>query len=105
MRRRPAIPNFAGRLDACLEKGGMNMANLGVWFERPHPTIYTWLNEGRQPAASRGMMTEVHRRLRLLEKLIADGKDFPIPHHIVQPRRGDYVRLIFRKHDEFSKFS
>ena len=93
------MDDFPLRLGRAMQVSGMNPANLAVWFGRPYPTIYFWLSGARTPSKVYGMGGEVRRRLGLLERAIAAGDGFPIPHEIRKNDRGAYVRTLFARHD------
>lgn len=101
------MEKLSTRLQRVCERGGLRVSELADWFGRPHNTVSGWVDGHRQPATALGMMVEISRRLRLLEKLVDDPEceDFPIPHHIRANRRREYVRFVFGKHDEHTRIS
>ncbi len=94
---------FNRRLARLCGATGFSIADLAAWLERPHSTVSGWM-QGTRVCRKTGMGAEVYRRLDLLDKVIKLGQDFPVPAHIVAKRRGEYARLVFKRHDEFSRY-
>lgn len=68
---------FARRLEAARDKGGLTTADLTVWFERPYCTVRTWIALKRDPWGPIGV--QARERLIALELLIKNKKGFPVP--------------------------
>lgn len=82
---------FRDRLRAAQAKGDLTIADLSRWFDRPYPTLSTWL-QGRVPRGPAGR--EADRRLALLENAIREGA-FPPPHVAAShSRRVQYVEMM-----------
>jgi hypothetical protein len=81
---------FRRRLDDCLNKGNLTVADLARWLERPDSTVRTWMITGtfRGPPDD---VLHVMNRLRQLEKLIVEQEAFPVPVGLSRPERGKHL--------------
>jgi hypothetical protein len=62
-----------------LRQGNMTTADLARWFDRPHATVSTWVNDNRRPSGTPGDMEHIFALLDVLENLIARKQGFPVP--------------------------
>ncbi len=88
---------FSKRLCAAMRTGRLTKADLRRWFDRPYPTVETWIEADRTPRGPAG--EEAERRLSLLEKGIATKRGFPIPVDLSQTERPLYVEKLFHDHN------
>ena len=82
MNARPARPAEGGvqkRLQACMKRGNLRVADLARWFDRPHPTVRGWALKGIQPGGGPHDVEQVHDQLVVLERLVEARKGFPVP--------------------------
>lgn len=62
-----------------MKVGNLRVADLARWFDRPHPTVSTWVKQGRQPSGGPTDVEHFHALLDLLEQLVKKNKGFPVP--------------------------
>ena len=69
---------FQQRLKACQRGGNLMVADLARWFDRPYPTVRTWVQDGIEPGG--GPIDKEHAlsMLGLLETLIRQKNGFPV---------------------------
>ena len=67
------------RLQTCMRRGNLRVADLARWFERPHPTVRGWAYLGIRPGGGPHDVEQVHVLLKTLEFLIQKKKGFPMP--------------------------
>ena len=67
------------RLQACMRRGNLRVADLARWFDRPHPTVRGWARGTHQPSGGPHDVEHVGELLTLLETLIRTKRGFPIP--------------------------
>lgn len=79
--------HFSERLRRCQRAAGMTVADLTRWFDRPRPTVNTWL-QGRTPAGPAGKCAEAD--LERLEKVVQGG--WKIPPRLGLAERANFVR-------------
>ena len=88
---------FTAELRAASLRLDLTSADLALWFERPRPTIRTWVEDRSAYNAhfpKRGrVLDECARRLTLLKA----SKDFPVPYHILKNERPAYIKLAYRR--------
>ena len=70
---------FQGRLKKCMRDGNLTVADLARWFDRPHPTMRSWVENGVEPGGGPIDAALAHATLDKLEKLIARNSKFPVP--------------------------
>ena len=70
---------FQARLKKCMRDGNLTVADLARWFERPHPTMRSWVENGVEPGGGPQDRAQVLETLTQLEKLIAKNNKFPVP--------------------------
>jgi len=70
----------------------MTVADLALWFARPHPTLRSWVKWGTKPRGPR--LQKILAELDTLEKLIKKRKGFPIPYEIGHYQRPSYLKKI-----------
>ena len=74
--------NFQSRLQRCVERGNLTVADLARWFGRPYATVRCWLVDGWQPAGGPVTIKRMQHRLKLLEATVAqwgrDLRDLPM---------------------------
>jgi hypothetical protein len=80
------------RLNTCLRDGNLTVADLAVLFDRPYPTVRTWVHGGSVRAASHDL-AEIEKRLVRIEKLIGIGKRLPVP-RLPRDERVEYIREL-----------
>lgn len=84
---------FQMRLKACQQDGNLMIADLARWFDRPHATVRSWINDGRAPGGGPVDREHAERLLALLELLIRQRHGFPVPR--LTPRaRIEHLREI-----------
>ncbi len=67
------------RLQACMKRGNLRVADLARWFDRPHPTVRGWALKGIQPGGGPHDVATVNELLTLLERFIDAKRGFPVP--------------------------
>lgn len=67
--------SFSTRLNKCLQQADLTIMDLRHWFDRPYPTVSSWVLKGRKPRGPAGR--EAHKRLEILESCIARGWSVP----------------------------
>jgi hypothetical protein len=85
------MDSFHNVLLACQKKGDLTISDLARWFERPRPTVNTWIN-GRVPFGPQSRA--VFQRLLLLREVVQDKRWFPIPPHLTWTERADLIRGV-----------
>jgi|SRR5215467_5239038 len=81
------MATFSIRLQRCVSKADMTVADLTLWFDRPRPTVNTWV-QGRTPTGPAGRCAEDD--LARLEYAIRNG--FRVPPRLGRPERAAFVR-------------
>jgi hypothetical protein len=76
---------FQSRLQKCQQNGNLTVADLARWFDRPHPTMRSWVEQGVEPGAGPMDAAMAWATLDKLEKLIAKNSKFPVPR--LSPRK------------------
>ena len=85
--------SFQFRLRDCLKKGNLRTADLARWFDRPNPTMRSWVVDGIEPNGAPLDAALAWATLVKLEKLIAKNSKFPVPR--LSPRdRITYLKEI-----------
>ncbi len=87
------MKSFESRVNKVLKDGDLTVADLRDWFKRPYATVWRWVNSGWVPRGPDGRRAE--QDLTRLEKLIAQGKVFPIPAYIGYLHRPRYVKGVY----------
>jgi hypothetical protein len=77
---------FQARLKKCMRGGNLTVADLARWFERPHPTMRSWVEQGVEPGAGPLDAAMAWATLDKLERLIACNNKFPVPRLSPQAR-------------------
>ena len=67
------------RLQTCMKRGNLLVADLARWFDRPHPTVRGWVLKGTRPGGGPHDIEQVITRLTALETLIKKRRGFPLP--------------------------
>ena len=83
---------FQERLIWCMENGGLTVADLSYWFDKPFHTVWFWVNKNRLPRRVAGQRKLMLSRLSLLEKSIP--LRFPIKEAFNQFERPKHVAKI-----------
>src|SRR5215471_3803517 len=78
---------FSQRLQRCASKADLTVADLTLWFDRPRPTVNTWVL-GRTPTGPAGRCAE--EDLARLEYAIHNG--FKVPPRLGRTERAAFVR-------------
>ncbi len=82
------------RLQACMKRGNLRVADLARWFDRPHPTVRGWALKGIRPGGGPHDVERVGEQLRLLEKLISSKRGFPVPRLSPRQRKQHIVTIL-----------
>lgn len=91
--QRPAVVDtFATRLQHCLNVGQLTVADLAIWFGRPHSTVRLWIKQQRAPRGPQGRFAD--ERLRRLEWAIANKYQFPLDQNESQQLRPGTIERI-----------
>jgi len=61
---------FGERLNACAVRGNLTTADLARWFDRPYPTVRSWVIDGWSPGDGPGTRARMNERLAALEKML-----------------------------------
>ena len=77
--RRPGTLTWAARLKRAMRGGNLTVADLARWLDRPHATVRSWVEDGREPSGAPLDVEHAHQMLGLLEQLIAKKLGFPLP--------------------------
>jgi hypothetical protein len=77
---------FQARLRKCMDRGNLTVADLARWFDRPHPTMRSWVENGVEPAGGPLDAAMAQATLDKLEKMIAKNSKFPVPRLSPQKR-------------------
>lgn len=80
------------RLKVAQGQSDMALADMAVWFDRPHSTVRCWLEQGYQPRGPGGK--EALRRLGILEVEIARKRGFPIPANLRSHARPAHIKSL-----------
>ena len=78
---------FAERLNRVMRDGNLRVADLARWFERPDPTVRSWV-KGVLPAGGSADMVDIEKRVAALERLLKQKKVLPVP-----PRTSPRARI------------
>ena len=70
---------FQQRLRACERGGNLTVADLARWFDRPYPTVRSWMVDGIEPGGGPIDKEHAESMLGLLETLIKQKRWFPVP--------------------------
>ena len=81
---------FTEQLRAHMERLGLTASDLAVWFERPRPTLRTWIFSGLTPRRGR-VLDECVRRLKLLRSC----RELPVPYEVNMLERPAYIKRAF----------
>ena len=88
---------FQQRLKSCERDGNLTVADLARWFDRPYPTVRTWVQDGIEPGG--GPIDKEHAlsMLGLLETLIKQKQGLPLPRLAPRARieRLEQIRMAF----------
>lgn len=84
--------SFTDRLRSCVERADMTISDAAVWFDRPRPTVRTWIEEGRTPAGPSGRLA--FQRLDMLQSALHDRSRLPIPADLSWRKRAEYIRGV-----------
>lgn len=76
---------FADRLRWVMNRGNLTGADLARWFDRPDPTVRSWLN-GINIRGAAMDVAYIEGLLDKLERLIKAGTALPVPHMARQER-------------------
>jgi hypothetical protein len=75
------------RLQTCMKRGNLRVADLARWFGRPHPTVRGWTLLGIRPGGGPHDIERVHKLLEAMEFLIKRRKGFPLPQMTPRERK------------------
>ena len=87
------MPSFQNRLVAAQRGGNLTVADLARWFDRPHATVRTWVQDGIEPGGGPIDIKHTQELLGLLEALIKRKKGFPVP-RLSPQKRIAHIRQI-----------
>lgn len=93
--KREGPSDLSVRLKAIMKEGGLNVAELAIWFDRPYATMRCWVRSTHIPGSS--FLKEVLLRVRLLEKVVdvaVKRGESVVPYAL---RQGDERLLFLRK--------
>ncbi len=82
--------NFHRRLLRCMRDGDLTCADLHHWFDRPRPTVRTWVVDARIPRGPSGRRADL--LLQLLEKKVRAG--LVVPSHLSKDARPQFIRKL-----------
>jgi hypothetical protein len=91
--------SFQTRLRFCMDRGNLTIADLARWLERPHATVSTWIQEGREPRGPDATIRWLDAQLGRLESAIRDTTGFPVPHNLSDTARTIYIKRIKERID------
>lgn len=84
------MTNLCERIREAARVGQLTPSDLATWFERPYPTVRTWLVDGREPET---FLEETEQRLYKLEHAIACDL-FPVPYGMSAHKRPSYIEKV-----------
>ena len=84
---------FQDRLKKVMAGGNLRVADLARWFERPHATVRSWVNDGYQPNGGPHDNKAILSALEKLERLVAGKRLFPVP-RLAPRKRIEYLGTI-----------
>lgn len=84
--------SFTERLQTCMDRGDLTVADVARLFDRERRTVSDWVHHGRLPTGARAQ--EADDRLTELEAAIRDKRGFPVPLRLSKRDRVKYVELI-----------
>lgn len=82
------------RLQVCMKRGNLRVADLARWFDRPHPTVRGWALKGTRPGGGPHDIEHVGELLSILEKLISARKGFPLPRLSPRARKQHITNIL-----------
>ena len=80
------------RIDACLEKGALSVADIALWLDLPYPTVKSY-RQGTTPQAAR--QRQIEQRLSWLESAIRTDPRLPVPLSVRARERKAYLMGVF----------
>lgn len=86
------MEDFTLRLRVAMTSAALTVADAARLFDRERRTVSDWVHEGRLPTGARAQ--EAYDRLEALEKAIARGRGFPVPHRLSKRDRVKYIELV-----------
>lgn len=84
------MPTRLEQMKEAARLGRLTPSDLSVWFERPRPTIVSWVYDGREPYT---FIAELDQRLYKLNQAIAAGH-FPVPFDVRAFQRPAYIKKV-----------
>ena len=88
---------FQARLRDTLAAGNLTVSDLARWFDRPRPTVKTWVDEGCEPSGPPLDIEHAHALLGLLEQMIKRRQGFPVPIGLSSQKRIQHLQGIRKK--------
>ena len=87
------MKSFESRVNKVLKDGDLTVADLRDWFKRPYATVWRWVHSGWVPRGPDGRRAV--EDLTRLERLISQGRHFPVPSYIGYLHRPRYVKGVY----------
>jgi transposase-like protein len=84
--------SFTERLQRCMTRGQLTVADIARLFDRERRTVSDWVHKGRLPTGAREQ--EALDRLLQLEQAIRQKRGFPVPLRLSKRNRVKYVQLV-----------
>lgn len=84
---------FQDRLCSIMEQGNLTVADLARWLARPHATVSSWTNDGREPTGTSFDLKFLEAQIAKLEKLVKLKRGFPVP-PLAQRERITYLEKL-----------
>ena len=88
---------FQVRLQEVLAAGNLTHSDLARWFDRPRPTVKTWIDDGREPSGPPLDVEHAHALLELLEQMIKRRQGFPVPIGLSANKRMQHLQIIRKR--------
>ena len=85
---------FQQRLKACVRGGNLTVADLARWFDRPYPTVRTWIEVGIKPGGGPIDKEHAESMLALLETLIKRRIELPVPRGMSPRKRIEHLTEV-----------
>ena len=88
---------FQARLRAVLAAGNLTPSDLARWFDRPRPTVKSWVDDGREPSGAPLDVEHAQALLGLLETMVKRKQGFPVPIGLSPQKRMQHLQDIRRR--------
>ena len=87
------MASFQARLKNVMATGNLTVADLARWFDRPYPTVNSWVRDGGNVGGATLDTAYVYGRLDKLERMIHKRQGFPVP-RLTRQKRIEYLAEI-----------